>query len=77
MFGDYKEVAVVKTNSAKVKAVDEKNKYNNYYKVVALNNGNFGDEDFKNADEADESEYVSSRNRIHLVEHTFVLLTQR
>lgn len=59
MFGDYKEVAVVKTNSAKVKAVDEKNKYNNYYKVVALNNGNFGDEDFKNADEADESEYVS------------------
>ncbi len=45
MFGNYTEVATVNTNSAKVNAVDSKNKYNNYYKVVALNNGNFGDLD--------------------------------
>ena len=36
MFGNYTEVATVNTNSAKVNAVDSKNKYNNYYKVVAL-----------------------------------------
>lgn len=59
MFGQYTEVATVNTNSAKVNALDSKNKYNNYYKVVALNNGNFGDLDFSNAEEADESEYVS------------------
>ena len=59
MFGNYTEVATVNTNSAKVNALDSKNKYNNYYKVVALNNGNFGDLDFSNAEEADESEYVS------------------
>ena len=59
MFGQYTEVGTVNTNSAKVNALDSKNKYNNYYKVVALNNGNFGDLDFSNAEEADESEYVS------------------
>lgn len=59
MFGNYTEVATVNTNSAKVNALDSKSKYNNYYKVVALNNGNFGDLDFSNAEEADESEYVS------------------
>lgn len=59
MFGQYTEVDTVNTNSAKVNALDSKNKYNNYYKVVALNNGNFGDLDFSNAEEADESEYVS------------------
>lgn len=59
MFGNYTEVGTVNTNSAKVNALDSKNKYNNYYKVVALNNGNFGDLDFSNAEEADESEYVS------------------
>ena len=37
MFGNYTEVATVNTNSAKVNALDSKNKYNNYYKVVALN----------------------------------------
>lgn len=59
MFGQYTEVGTVNTNSAKVNVLDSKNKYNNYYKVVALNNGNFGDLDFSNAEEADESEYVS------------------
>ena len=59
MLGDYTEVATVDSTSAEVDPIDANDKYSNYYKVVALNNGKMGNNDFSNAEESDESMYVS------------------
>lgn len=58
MYGTYEAVDTVKTTSATVEYTN-KDKYSNYYRIVALNNGDAGDSDFDGAERSEESEYVS------------------
>ncbi len=57
MYGTYEVVATVKTNSAEITYAG--NKYENYYRVIALNNGDAGDTDFSGAEKSEQSIYVS------------------
>lgn len=59
MLGDYTEVATTDSTSVEVDPVDSNDKYSNYYKVVALNNVSSKNDDLSNAEESDESIYVS------------------
>lgn len=72
MFAEYEPV---KTVSAKTTSVDltyeNQDKYKNYYRVVALNNGQGGDDDFSEAERSEQSEFVSLEKEM-FGEHTLI-----
>lgn len=69
MFGTYNTVATVSETSAEI--AYEGNKYTNYYRVVALNNGEASGEDLTYAEESEESAYVSLETEL-FGDHTLV-----
>lgn len=69
MFGTYTVVATVKDTSAEI--AYEGNKYTNYYRVIALNNGEVGDTDFSGAERSEESAFVSPETNL-FGDHTLI-----
>ena len=69
MFGTYETVATLSETSAEI--AYEGNKYTNYYRVVALNNGGAGGADFTYAEKSEESAYVSLETEM-FGDHTLV-----
>lgn len=69
MFGTYQTVATVSETSAEL--AYENDRYENYYRVVALNNGEAGGGDFTYAEESEASAYVSLETEM-FGDHTLV-----
>ncbi|MBS5934682.1 MAG: Ig-like domain-containing protein [Clostridiales bacterium] len=69
MFGTYQTIATVSETSAKI--AYENDRYENYYRVVALNNGEAGGGDFTYAEESEASAYVSLETEM-FGDHTLV-----
>lgn len=69
MFGTYETVATVSETSAEI--AYEGDKYTNYYRVVALNNGGAGEENLIYAEKSEESAYVSLETEM-FGDHTLV-----
>lgn len=59
MFGEYETVQTVKGDVTSVELELVGNKYENYYHVLALNNGTAGDADLSQAEVSEVSEYIS------------------
>lgn len=59
MFGQYAVIETVSKDINSILVTPQGNKYENYYRIIALNNGQAGDEDLSNAELSEQSEYVS------------------
>lgn len=69
MLGEYNVVETVTRDSTSVTVAPIGDKYENYYRIIALNNGQNNDDDLSNAEISERSEYVSLEKNI-FGEHT-------
>ena len=69
MLGEYNVVETVTRDSTSVTVAPIGDKYENYYRIIALNNGQNNDDDLSNAEISERSEYVSLEKNI-CGEHT-------